>query len=128
MGFGEMMGVKNVKLELKGNYATLAELLEAMKTVTFEAGPPELTKHGIGSVIVFPPVDRNNQVWITGAKGKFNVMRSAEVAGLGNMAVNAVLDTLTDGLSSMSGAFGNKKKRCMELVDITAREIKEAGI
>ena len=128
MGFGEMMGVKNVKLELKGNYATLAELLEAMKTVTFEAGTPELTKHGIGSVIVFPPVDRNNQVWITGAKGKFNVMRSAEVAGLGNMAVNAVLDTLTDGLSSMSGAFGNKKKRCMELVDITAREIKEAGI
>ena len=31
MGLGEMMGVKNVKLELKGNYATLADLLEAMK-------------------------------------------------------------------------------------------------
>ena len=55
-------------------------------------------------------------------------MRSAEVAGLGNMAKNAVLDTLTDGWSSVSGAFGNKKKRCMELVDITAKEIKEAGI
>lgn len=57
MGLGEMMGVKNVKLELKGNY-----------------------------------------------------------------------DTLTDDWSSMSGAFGNKKKRCMELVDITANEIKAAGI
>lgn len=57
MGLGEMMGVKNVKLELKGNY-----------------------------------------------------------------------DTLTHGWSSMSGAFGNKKKRCMELVDITANEIKAAGI
>ena len=128
MGLGEMMGVKNVKLELKGKYATLAELLDAMKDVKFEAGIPELTKHGIGSVIVFPPVDRNNQVWITGAKGKFTVMRSAEVAGLGNMAKNAILDSLTDGLSSMSGAFGNKKKRCMELVDITAKEMKEAGI
>lgn len=81
MGFGEMMGVKNVKLELKGNYASLEELLEAMKDVKFEAGVPELTKHGIGSVIVFPPVDRNNQVWITGAKGKFTILRSAEVAG-----------------------------------------------
>ena len=128
MGLGEMMGMKNVKLELKGNYATLADLLEAMKDIQFEAGVPELTKHGIGAVIVFPPVDRNNQVWITGAKGKFTIMRSAEVAGLGNMAKNAVLDTLTDGWSSMSGAFGNKKKRCMELVDITAKEIKEAGI
>ena len=37
-------------------------------------------------------------------------------------------DTLTDGWSSMSGAFGNKKKRCMELVDITANEIKAEGI
>ena len=81
MGLGEMMGVKNIKLELKGNYASLAELLEAMQNVKFEAGIPELTKHGIGSVIVFPPVDRNNQVWITGAKGKFTVMRSAEEHG-----------------------------------------------
>ena len=123
-----MMGVKNVKLELKGNYASLAELLDAMKNVKFEAGVPELTKHGIGSVIVFPPVDRNNQVWITGAKGKFTVMRSAEVAGLGNMAKNAILDSLTDGLSSMSAAFGNKKKRCMELVEITAKQIEDAGV
>ena len=128
MGFGEMMGVKNVKLELKGNYASLEELLEAMKDVKFEAGVPELTKHGIGSVIVFPPVDRNNQVWITGAKGKFTILRSAKAAGLGNMAKNAALDVLTDGWSSMSGAFGNKKKRCMELVDITAKEIQTAGI
>ena len=109
MGLGEMMGVKNVKLELKGNYATLADLLEAMKDIRFEAGVPELTKHGIGAVIVFPPVDRNNQVWITGAKGKFTIMRSAEVAGLGNMAKNAVLDTLTDGWSSMSGARQQEK-------------------
>lgn len=128
MGFGEMMGVKNVKLELKGNYATLEELLGAMKDVKFEAGVPELTKHGIGSVIVFPPVDRNNQVWITGAKGKFTIMRSSEVAGFGNMAKNAALDALTDGWSSVSGAFGSKKKRCMELVDITAKEMEAAGI
>lgn len=128
MGIGEMLGVKTLKLELKGNYASLEELLDAMKNVKFEAGVPTITKHGIGKVIVFPPIDRNNQVWITGAKGKFTIARSTEVAGLGNMAKNAALDALTDGWSSMSGAFGNKKKRCMELVDITAKEIEAAGI
>lgn len=72
MGLGEMMGVKNVKLELKGNYATLADLLEAMKDIQFEAGVPELTKHGIGAVIVFPPVDRNNPGVDHGCKGKIH--------------------------------------------------------
>lgn len=128
MGIGEVLGVKNIKLELKGNYATLEELLTAMKTVTFEAGVPELTRHGLGSVIVFPPVDRNNQVWITGAKGKFTVMRSAEVAGLGNLVKNSALDALSDGWTSISGVIGNSKKRCLELVDITAKEIKESEI
>ena len=65
-----------------------------MQNVQFETGIPVLTKHGIGSVIVFPPVDRNNQVWITGAKGNFTVMHSAEAAGLGNVAKNAMLDSL----------------------------------
>ena len=47
MGLGEMLGVKSAKLELKGNYASLEELLEAMKNVNFEAGVPQLTKHGL---------------------------------------------------------------------------------
>lgn len=128
MGFGEMMGVKIVKLNLKGNFATLEELYEAIKDIKFEAGQASIVKHGFANVIVFPELDRNNQVWITGAKGKFQIQRSAEVAGVGNMVKNAVLDELTDGLTSLTGAFGNKKKRCMELVEITAKEIENAGI
>ena len=31
-------------------------------------------------------------------------------------------------LPPKGGAFGNKKKRCRELVDITAKEIKDEGI
>lgn len=128
MGLGEMLGVKIAKLNLKGNYATLEEFYEAIKDIKFEAGQASIVKHGISSVIVFPELDRNNQVWIIGAKGKFQVQRSTEVAGVGNMVKNAVLDELTDGFTSLSGAFGNKKKRCMELVDITAKQIEEAGI
>lgn len=129
MGLGEMLGVKSAKLNLKGNYPGLEELFEAIKDIKFEAGQPNLVKHGLGKVIVFPELDRNNQVWIQNlGKGKYQVARSAEVAGLDNMVKNAVLDSLTDGWSSMSGAFGNTKKRCMELVDITAKEIEEAGV
>lgn len=124
----EIAGIKSIKLELKGNYATLEELFEAMKPLTFEAGVPKLKKNIIGFVIAFPPVDRNNQVWITGSQGKFNIARSAEVVGLGNLAKNYALSTLSGGWSRTSGVIGKNKKRCMELVDITARELKEAGI
>lgn len=124
----EIVGIKSIKLELKGNYATLEELFEAMKPLTFKAGVPKLKKNIIGFVIAFPPVDRNNQVWITGSQGKFNIARSAEVVGLGNFAKNYALSTLSGGWSRTSGVIGKNKKRCMELVDITAREIKEAEI
>lgn len=129
MGLGEMLGVKVAKLDLKGNYDSTEQFYEAIKDIKFEAGLPALVKHGFNQVIVFPEQDRNNQVWIMNVgKGKFQVMRSSEVAGLDNLVKNAVLDDLTDGWSSMSGAFGNKKKRCMELVDITAKQIQEAGV
>lgn len=129
MGLGEMLGVKVAKLNLKGNYDSTEQFYEAIKEIKFEAGMPVLVKHGFNQVIVFPEQDRNNQVWIMNAgKGKFQVMRSSEVAGLDNLVKNAILDDLTDGWSSMSGAFGNKKKRCMELVDITAKQIQEAGV
>ncbi len=129
MGLGEMLGVKNVKLNLKGNYEKIEELFEAIKELKFEAGQPACVKHGFNPIIVFPELDRNNQVWIMNAgKGKYQVMRSAEVAGLDNVLKNAVLDELTDGITSLSGAFGNKKKRCMELVEITAKEIEAAGV
>ncbi len=128
MGLGELLGVKYTELELKGNYATLEDLFEAMKNIKFEAGVPKLTKHAIHSVIVFPPVDRNNQVWITYSKGKFSIMRSAEVAGLGNVAKNSALDALSNGWTSLSNIIGDSKKRCMELVDITIKEISDAGI
>lgn len=129
MGLGEMFGVKVAKLNLRGNYDSTEQFYEAIKGIKFDAGIPALVKHGFNQIVAFPELDRNNQVWIMNAgKGKFQVMRSAEVAGLNNVVKNAVLDELTDGWSSMSAAFGDKKKRCMELVDITAKQIEEAGI
>ncbi len=104
-------------------------MYEAIKAISFEAGEPFCAKHGFTSVIAFPQLARNNQVWILSAgKGKYQVMRSSEVVGVGNVLKNAILDDLTDGLTSITGALGSKKKRCMELVDITAKQIEDAGV
>lgn len=127
MGIGEMLGVKSVKLELKGNY-TFEELFEKIKDVEFEAGKPSLVKNGFAWVIAFPELDRNNQVQILGNKGKYQVTRSVQPAGVDKMLANMALDSLTDGWSSMSGGLGNTKKLCMELVEKTANTINALGL
>ncbi len=124
----EWIGIKSIKLELNGNYDTLEELFEAIKPLTFEAGVPELKKNIVGFVIAFPPIDRNNQVWITGSQGNFYISRSDEVVGLGNLAKSYVLTTLSGGWSKITALIGKRKKHCMKLIEITANEIKEAGI
>lgn len=127
MGLGEMFGVKQIKLNLKGDYPTMESLYEAIKDLEFEAGKPQLVKQ-IAYVIAFPQLDRNNQVQILGGKGKYTVTRSVQPAGIGKMIGNMALDEVSNGWSSMSGAFGNTKKRCMELVEKTAETIHKAGI
>ncbi len=122
------MGVKMVKLDLKGNYPKIDDLFEKIKDVEFEAGKPELVKDGLAWVIAFPQIDRNNQVQILGNKGKYTVMRNTQPAGAGKFVKNMALDQLTGGLTSMSAVLGDSKKRCMELVTKTADTINGLGI
>ena len=127
MGLKDALGVKVEKLNLKGKY-TIEELYNKIKDVNFEAGPPSLVKNGFAMVIAFPEVDRNNQVQILGGKGNFSVQRSAQPVGIDKLLTNMALDKLTGGLTGLSGAFGNSKKRCMELTTKTAETIRELGI
>lgn len=127
MGVGEMLGVKVEKLNLKGNYS-MEELYEKIKDVKFEAGQPSYVKNGFAYVIVFPQLDRNNQVQILGTKGNYSVQRSVQPAGVDKMVANMVLDEVTQGFSGMSGAFGDTKKKCLELVTKTADTIRNLGI
>lgn len=127
MGLGEMMGIKQVKLKLKGDYPKMKDLYEAIKDLDFEAGKPKLVNQ-IADVIAFPELDRNNQVQILGSKNKYYVSRSVQPAGFDKLIENQVLEELSDGWSSMSAAFGKTKKRCMELVDSTVETLYKAGI
>ena len=110
------------------NLVRITQLFEKIKGVSFEAGTPSLVKNGFAWVIVFPQLDRNNQVQILGSNGKFSVQRSAQPAGVDNLVTNMALDKLTGGLTGFSGAFGDTKKRCMELATMTAEKINALGI
>jgi hypothetical protein len=79
-------------------------------------------------VIAFPQLDNNNQVQILGANGKYSVQRSVQPVGVDKMLMNMALDNLTGGLTSLSGAFGDTKKRCMELATKTADTINALGL
>lgn len=127
MGLGEAFGIKQVKLSLKGDYPTMESLYEAIKDLEFEAGRPELVKQ-IAHVIAFPQLDLNNQVQIIGGSGKYRVTRSVQPAGVEKLVGNMALDKATGGWSSVSGAFGDTKKRCMQLVDSTVETITKAEI
>lgn len=119
MGFKDMLGTK---LELSKPYS-IEELYELIKDVPFEAGKPEIAKHGPATLIVFPQLDRNNQVQIMGKNGDFTSVRSVQPAGLDKAFSNIALDHMTNGLSGFSGAFGKTKKLCYELARKVAEQI-----
>lgn len=127
MGFGEMLGVKTIKIVPKEKL-TLEELFNKIKDQQFDAGTPEYIKHGFNFVIAFPPEDRENQVWIIETKNGFTVQRSVVIAGISNMVKNGVkaeiLDKVSGGVTGMISTFGSPKKACMAHCDDVANKVK----
>lgn len=126
-----MLGVKVKNVKCKNEY-TLEEFYDAIKGQRFSAGTPSLTKHGMSTVITFPPLDRQNQVWImkTGLKersSKFSVQK-CEQAGVGNMAGNMALNELTGGLFGFFSVVGKNVKKCEQLVEATATELEAMNL
>ena len=122
------MSKSAIKLKLKGKYECLSALYSAMITHDFTAGFPLLHGEGVYSQIAFPELDRNNQVQIcrNAFTGSYWVLRVTSSAG--NVLNNALLDAETDGMSSMSAAFGETKRECLRLVKVTAEEIEKIGL
>jgi len=126
-----MLGVKVKNIKFKNEY-TLEELYNAIKDRSFSAGTPSLTKHGMNVVITFPPLDRQNQVWImkVGLKersSKFSIQKG-EQAGLGNTAGNMAINELTGGIFGIFSCFGKNVKKCEQLVEATAKELETMNL
>ena len=128
-----MLGVKFKTVTTKKEY-TIEEFYNTIKDHSFSAGAPALTKHGLSTIIAFPPLDRHNQVWIMPyltfkktSTSKFQVSKN-DVAGMGNAAVNIALSDLTGGLTNFRGMLGRYAKAAEKLVDMTAGELNEKVI
>lgn len=116
-------GVKIKSVKPKRKY-TIEELYEAIKDETFTAGTPELTKQGVAYIITFPPLDRQNQVWVMmNLKGDKISIQKSEASGMGNLVGNMALNEITDGLFGFGSMVGSNSKRCEQLVEETAKEL-----
>ncbi len=127
MAFGFKM--KTVKFS---RAYTQEELFEAIKDTEFAAGKPSLVKHGLATIIAFPPLNSHNQVQILSTSMKkesdsYRVMK-AEAAGVDTMVSNMVVDELTDGLFSLRGVFGKGAKTIEKMVEDTAKQLGELGL
>jgi hypothetical protein len=125
-----VLGGKFKTVTTKKEY-TIEEFYNTIKDHSFSAGAPALTKHGLSTIIAFPPLDRHNQVWIMPyltfkktSTSKFQVSKN-DVAGMGNAAVNIALSDLTGGLTNFRGMLGRYAKAAEKLVDMTAGELNE---
>ena len=116
------MGLMGTKLKLSREYS-LEELFEKIQNETFEAGEPSLASHGVMTYIVFPQIDRNNQVVIGNWKGTFYVQRTVQPIGIDKAVTNIALEHLTGGISGISSVLGKNKKLCNQLVEKTADQI-----
>ena len=82
-------GVKTKNIKTKNSY-TIESFFDAIKDKEFTAGTPSLTKHGMATVITFPALDSQNQVWIMKSgfgkeTQKFSIQKSTQ-AGMDNVA------------------------------------------
>lgn len=72
--------INNIKAN---NSYSIESFYKAIKDKHFSAGVPSLTKYGAASVITFPAIDSQNQVWImknglSTKSHKFSIQKSYE--------------------------------------------------
>ena len=121
------MGMMGTRLRLSKEY-TIEELFNLIKDFTFEAGKPSIVNHGPTKWIVFPELNRYNQVVIGGRKGKFYVQRTSQPIGIDKAITNVAISKLTGGMAGFSGVFGKTKRRCEKLAESVGVQINNMNL
>lgn len=126
-GKDKIMGMMGTRLKLSKEY-TIEELYELIKDIEFEPGHPSMANYGPTKWIVFPQLNRYNQVVIGGSKGKFYVQRTVQPISVSGAVSNAAISSLTKGWSGLSGVFGKTKRKCEKLAESVGRQINEMNL
>ena len=121
-------GFKLKTVKTKESFENYQQLFDRIKDVDFTAGKPELVKNGFADVIVFPPLDRQNQIWVM-LQGKNKIIiQKNQVVGVADQVINAAFDAVTDGLFSVGSIMGKNSKKIEKLVEATASEIEALNL
>ena len=121
-------GFKLKTVKTNESFENYQQLFDRIKDVDFTAGKPELVKNGFADVIVFPPLDRQNQIWVM-LQGKNKIIiQKNQVVGVADQAINAAFDDVTDGLFSVGSIMGKNSKKIEKLVEATASEIEALNL
>ena len=121
-------GFKLKTVKTKESFENYQQLFDRIKDVDFTAGKPELVKNGFADVIVFPPLDRQNHIWVM-LQGKNKIIiQKNQVVGVADQAINAAFDAVTDGLFSVGSIMGKNSKKIEKLVEATASEIEALNL
>ncbi len=116
-------GFKLKTVKTNESFENYQQLFDRIKNVDFTAGKPELVKNGFADVIVFPPLDRQNQIWVM-LQGKNKIIiQKNQVVGVGDQAINAAFDAVSGGLFSVGSIMGKNAKKIEKLVEATASEL-----
>ena len=119
IGIGDALGggLKIVDLNVT-KAKNIQELYDEIKDVEFKVGAPFIDKlPGAGTIIAFPALDKNNQVQIWHQRKKFFICRGEHIAGTKKFMASMALDSLTEGITALSGSMGKNKAACNQLVE-----------
>ena len=116
-------GFKLKTVKTNESFENYQQLFDRIKDVDFTAGKPELVKNGFADVIVFPPLDPQNQIWVM-LQGKNKlIIQKNQVVGVTDQTINAAFDAVTGGLFSVGSIMGKNAKNIEKLVETTASEL-----
>ena len=123
-----MFGLTFKTLETTKEYS-VEELYEAIKDHVFAAGEPKYYKNGLVQLIIFPELDRYNQVHIAPAqvsKGtftKFTITKKGRV-GVMTKIENKALSSGSYGVGGLFSFLGKNVRKCERQVVEIYEELK----
>ena len=122
-----MFGNKTVRVKVQKDY-TADEFYELIKDHAFAAGKPEKIRYMMTDRIVFPALDKNNQIQIMKVGQKtWAVTKQEEAKGetlLGNAALRGAIGWIAD----IPKMFGENAKKAIELVETTAKDLEAMNL
>ncbi len=122
-----LYGNKKFTLKVEKDY-TPEEMIQILSGVTLSAGQPQLIKYALTNRIVFPALDKFNQVQIMKVGVKKWVVVKSDEASVSAGVTSSVLFNAIGYFSRIPALFSANSKKASKLAEDTYNEIKALNL